>query len=173
MKKIYLLAFAILAAGCDSKPSSDDIQEAQQEKILAEGASQVGMPGIHNFREKKILKDIFELRDQTGLITYTYIENGFSKIVPGQTALAGKFTFLGESVGYGIPAATQFSNPAKIEGNSSSYVTLPQADPNGLFSPSSAEGTWVLLKDPSGPDAKPVYVEPRVLVSPFKLRMDR
>ena len=34
--------------------------------------------------------------------------------------------------------------------------------------PTSAEGTWVMLKSPDG-DVKPVYVEPRVVVSPFKL----
>lgn len=52
------------------------------------------------------------------------------------------------------------------------YAVLPQADPNGLFSPASAEGTWILLKDPHGSDVKPVYVEPRVIVSPFKLEIN-
>ena len=46
---------------------------------------------------------------------------------------------------------------------------MPQADPNGLFSPESAEGTWVLCSDPSGNgETRPVYVEPRIIVSPFK-----
>lgn len=45
-----------------------------------------------------------------------------------------------------------------------------QADPNGLFSPTSADGTWILMADPNGGTAvKPVYVEPRIIVSPFKL----
>ncbi len=35
--------------------------------------------------------------------------------------------------------------------------------------PSSAEGTWVSLKDPNSDDVKVVYIEPRVVVSPFKL----
>lgn len=51
-------------------------------------------------------------------------------------------------------------------------VVLPQADPNGLFSPAPAEGTWVLLKDPNGTDTKPVDIEPRIAVSPFKLPED-
>ena len=49
---------------------------------------------------------------------------------------------------------------------------LAQADPNGLFSPGSAEGTWIMCKDPKGPDVRPVYVEPRVIVSPFPLPAD-
>jgi hypothetical protein len=155
MKYLFILLF--LLTGCEK--SSDEIQTVQQEKILKEATSQTGMPAIVNFRERKLLKQIFELRDQKGLTTYTYIvaEN------------TGKLIFLGESIGYGIPAATQYTAPSKIDGCSSSYVTVPQADPNGLFSPSSAEGTWVMLFDKEKKESVPVYVEPRIIVSPFKL----
>ena len=47
---------------------------------------------------------------------------------------------------------------------------LPQAEPNGMFSPAAAEGTWVMLKNPNGTDVKPVYVESRIIVSPFPLK---
>jgi hypothetical protein len=84
--------------------------------------------------------------------------------------MTGKFVFLGQSIGYGIPYATQYTSPQKEDGSvNTHYAILPQADPNGLFSPASAEGTWVLLKDPNSNDVKPVYIEPRVIVSPFKL----
>jgi hypothetical protein len=158
------LAGLLTLVGCSHKPSSDEVQQAQQERILQEGTSAVGMPAIHNFRERRLLKDIYELRDQEGLTTYTYL---FAE----QT---GKLVFLGESVGYGIPCSTQFTSPQKVQwvglgtANANRFV-LPQADPNGLFSPSSAEGTWVLLKDPHGSEVRPVYIEPRVVVSPFRL----
>ncbi len=159
---LFSLSFVILMGqsddSCNGK-SSDQIQKEQQERILMEGTSSVGMPAIKNFQEKRILKDILELRDQTGYITYTYI---FSEYL-------GKFIYLGQSIGYGIPAATQFTNPEKVVWN---QTVIPQADPNGLFSPSSAEGTWVLLKDPNSSDVKPIYVEPRIIVSPFKMPKD-
>lgn len=162
MKKVLfavLVAMTMFMAACDFQPSSDQQQQQQQEKLLAEGTSQVGMPAIKNFRERKILKDILELRDQSGLVTYTYL---FSEVT-------GKYNFFCQSVGYGIPYATQFTNPTKVEShNGSAYLTLPQADPNGLFSPSAAEGTWVLCKNPNGDDTKPVYIEPKIIVSPFK-----
>lgn len=159
-----MLVLALALSGCKGGPlpkNSDDVQKDQQERILAEGTAQIGMPAIKNFREKKILKDIYELRDQEGLTTYTYVFNEFN----------GKLVFLGESIGYGIPAATQFTNPQKIAASlyEGGYVILPQADPNGLFSPDSAEGTWVLLKDPHSSKVSPIYVEPRIIVSPFKL----
>lgn len=147
--------------GCRNNSSSDSIQSKQQEKILQEGSSQVGMPAIKNFRERKLVKDILEMRDQTGLTTHTYLWSD----------VQGKLVFFCESIGYGIPYATQFTNPQKIEDyTSAGYAILPQADPNGLFSPSSAEGTWVMCKDPNGKDVRPTYVEPRVVVSQFKLQ---
>lgn len=146
---------------CNNSSSSDEIQRKQSETLLAEGTSQVGMPAIKNFRERKILKDILELRDQDGLVTYTYL---FAE----QT---GKLIYLGPSVGYGIPAATQFTNPEKVIYVGQGGVTTPQADPNGLFSPSSAEGTWVMLKDPNSNKTRPVYLEPRIIVVPFKLNL--
>ena len=159
------VALAVLAIfcmgqdGCEERKGSDTIQKEQQETILKEGAAQTGMPAIKNFRERKILKDIIELRDQEGLMTHTYV---FSE-------MTGKFTSLGPSIGYGISAATQYTNPEKIAHRSSYGVaTLPQADPNTLFSPQSAEGTWILLRTTSG-DVSPQYIESRISVFTFRL----
>lgn len=150
----------VVAGGCDNTPTSDDVQRKQSERLLAEGTAQVGMPAIKNFRERKLLKEILELRDQEGLVTYTYLYN----------EREGKLVYLGETVGYGIPYSTQFTNPEKSEWHhNGGWINLPQADPNGLFSPGSAEGTWVLLKNPNGKEVEPVYIEPRIVVSPFKL----
>lgn len=141
--------------------SADGKQRQQQEKILSEGTSVVGMPAIKNFRERRQLREILELRDEEGLATYTYL---FSEVT-------GKTTFFCNSIGYGLPYATQFTSPEKdvyYTTSSTVHMALPQADPNGLFSPSAAEGTWITCL---GPDKsqKVVYVEPRVIVSPFKI----
>jgi hypothetical protein len=155
-----LLALAPEGDGCEEQRTSDTIQREQQEAILSEGTAQTGMPAIHNFRERKLLKDILELRDQTGLVTYTYLWN----------EIQGRWVFFCNSIGYGIPYATEYTNPQKpYRYYDHAVVMMPQADPNGLFSPASAEGTWVMCKDPKGQDVKPVYIEPRVIVSPFEL----
>lgn len=180
MNKRLLAALAAVAVvpflmgnegGC-SNPSSDTIQREQQEKILKEGTSQVGMPAIKNFRERKILKDILELRDQTGLVTYTYVENLVPTVTKGVTAKGGKFTFFCDSIGYPIPYSTQYTNPEKLAGYTNESSVLPQADPNGLFSPASAEGTWVMCKDPGSDKFGVVYSEPKLVALPFKLTLD-
>jgi hypothetical protein len=156
-----LLLVVCTAEDCSGdRPGSDKIQTQQQEKLLLQGTAQVGMPAIKNFRERRLLKEILELRDQEGLTTYTYLFNQYT----------GELVFFGVTIGYGIPYATQFTAPQKI-GYSSEHgvAALPQSDPNGLFSPASAEGTWVLMKNPNGRETLPVYVEPRIVVSPFIL----
>ncbi|OGM89414.1 hypothetical protein A2108_01615 [Candidatus Wolfebacteria bacterium GWA1_42_9] len=164
MRKTLMLFAAVILVSCGGTNTSDSIQSKQSEKLLAEATSQVGMPAIVNFRERKMLKDILELRDQDGLTTYTYL----------YCEMTGKLVFFGESIGYGIPYATQFTNPEKFERAyaGGEWHVLSQADPNGLFSPASAEGTWVLLKDPNGRDVRPVYIEPRIVVSPFRLTIN-
>lgn len=162
MYKILSLLCIFSFLGCDYQSTSDEIQRTQQERVLAEGTAQTGMPAIKNFRERKMLKDILELRDQNGLVTYTYI---FSE-------MTGKLKFFGETIGYGIPCATQYTSPQKKVEGGSGNLAMPQADPNGLFSPASAEGTWILMKDPLGDKVLPIYIEPRIVVSPFKLPVD-
>src|SRR5713226_5189103 len=111
MRLIHAIAAVALFLGtvgtssCDQQPSSDTIQRRQQETLLQEGTAQIGMPAIKNFRERKLLKDILELRDQNGLVTYTYVYG----------ELTTKLRFLCTSVGYGIPYATEFTNPQKME----------------------------------------------------------
>lgn len=154
---IAFLSAAILTSLSGCYESSDSIQREQQERILKEGTARTGMPAIVNFRERKLVKMLMEMRDQENLITYTYTYAEDS----------GKLTFFCQSVGYGIPYATQYTNPQKYVFNGNGAV-LPQADPNGLFMPESADATWVMCRSDKG-EVKPVYVEPKVVVSPFKL----
>jgi hypothetical protein len=159
MKKLFLLFGFVLMLpfiiGADQDgPACDTANEKDAQatrQLQLEAQAQAGIPAMHNFQEKKILKMLYELRDQENLNTYTYIvaEN------------TGKLIFIGRSIGYGIPYATQYTSPENEYGK-------PQPEPNGLFMPAAAEGTWVMLVSPKG-DIKPVYLEPRVIVSPFPL----
>lgn len=183
MKRFLLGLLVVLVSvaffGCAQEAqTADATQRQQQEQILQQGVASVGMPAIKNFFEMRQLKDIYELRDQgEAVVTYTYLENMIPQVVPGHTVLGGKLTFFADSIGFGIPYATEFTNPQKLERvyNSSYYYVLPQADPNGLFPPSSAAGTWVLVKDPTPGSKKivPIYCEPNVIVLPFKLPFDK
>jgi len=168
MKNIFLTTVAALSlfllAACDDsvRPTSDQTQRHQQEQLSEESNMKVGMPAVTNFFEKRLMKDIIEMRDNPKMNTFTYV-----------TDMNGKLHKRCNSIGFGIPYATQYTNPQKIanwhETPGNTAVTIPQADPNGLFSPAAAEGTWVLCHDPKSDKLYPVYFEDRVTVSPFEL----
>lgn len=148
------------STGCDVSHNTDDQQAEQQEKLMREGNAQLGMPNIVNFQERKMMKMILELRDQANLVCYCYTVSEHT----------GQKVFLCKCIGFGLPYATQYTNPQRVEQSySQSFGTLPQADPNGLFMPQSAEGTWIMAIDPSTNEPKVMYVESRVLISQFPL----
>ena len=164
MKKM-LLVFSVMGmlalTGCKETPSSDQIMNQKQEQLAKELNAQSGMPTITRGTMKKQLKRIIEDCDKADLICYAYI-------IPEMT---GKPVLLGKCMGYGIPYATQYTNPSKVDRSSQAgYAIMPQADPDGLFKPASADGTWLMMIDPNTNEPKPVYCEPKVLVSPFKLQ---
>jgi hypothetical protein len=113
------------------------------------------MPNIVNFQERRLMRQIMELRDQEDLQTYTYI-----------VSLDAKLVFLGNSIGYGLPFSVQFTNSQRHAYNG---AVIPQPEANGLFMPDGLSATWIMLIDPSTKQARPVYVESEILVSPFKL----
>jgi hypothetical protein len=160
MKRILaLVAVATLLTACDPQPRSTQIERRKQEELSMQAVTQVGMPAITNFAEKRMMKDILELRDKN-VATVTYL-----------VGMNNQLTKVCDSVGYGLPYATQYTNPQRVAYDSGhGSVTLPQADPNGLYSPASADGTWVLCVDHKDGKAKPVYIEPRILVSPFPIQ---
>lgn len=165
MKKVLLtLLIAVTVFSCGPREkTTDEVLQKQSEESLSEANRQLGMPSIVNFQEKKLMKQIYELRDQENLICFAYYLD-----------MNGGKHFLGKCVGYGIPYSTQFSNPMKYEdvyhGSGGSYgKIMPQAEPNGLFMPDGLSATWLLLLDEEG-NPHPIYIESEIIVSPFKLK---
>ena len=144
----------------------------QMETLADEANRTVGVPAITNFQEKKTLKWIYELCDQENLICHAYLVN----VMTGDVG-----RYLGKCLGYGIPYSAQFSNPTKYQGVTANkvadyagrdwvydYTLLPQAEPNGIFKPEGLSATWLIMIDKEG-EPRPMYVEPEIIVSPFKL----
>jgi len=163
MNKItFFTALAATAAltACSPEPrqpTADELQNRKQEEMSKQGVESVGLPAIKNFQEKRLMKDILEMRDNPNLRTYTYTQD-----------MNGRFHKICDSIGYGLPYATQYTSPQK-ESDHSYQLALPQADPNGLYSPPSADGTWVLCKVPGKDKLEPQYIEPHVIVTTFPL----
>lgn len=166
---IIVLAFGLAGCTRGMDANVDSKQAAETDRIMEEANNQIGLPNINNFYEKKTLKEIYELRDDSSLVTYTYT-----------TALDGKKIFLFQSIGYGLPMSVQYSNPSVYKGvvtpslwsdidkYSYSYEIMPQAEPNGLFMPEGLSATWVMRIKEDG-NREPVYVEEEITVTQTKL----
>ena len=154
---ICLLGMAFVACQPQAK-TSDERQRVATEKLVQQANDQIGMPNIKNFSEKRLAKYIMELREDASLVTYAYTVD-----------MNGNKHLLCESLGYGLPYAVQYVNPVKAKwGHNGAALTIPQAEPNGLFMPDALSATWILCNDGKG-GSQPVYVEPSIIVSPFKL----
>ena len=162
MKKSLLVCLlaviGLTACGKVPSESSTQIERKKQEELSKQGVQSVGFPAVVNFAEKRMMKDIIELRDQMKP-TYTYIVD-----------MNGKPHKLCDSLGYGLPYATQYTNLQMPQNPFGQTVyVLPQADPNGLFSPAAAEGTWVMCLNPKTKKAEPQYIEPRIITTTYPL----
>lgn len=164
MKKT-LLALALLAATTAAsaqwwgEASSTTAASDQQERMLKEAHKSIGLPAVRNFREKRLLKMLYELRDQDGLRTFTYL-------VAQQT---GKVVKLCDSMGYPLSDATGFTSPDRVvRDNGTAFGTITQAEPNALFTPDSSNGYWVMCL---GSDkATPAFVTGDLVVTSYPLQ---
>jgi hypothetical protein len=166
MKKTWIslmlmacLSIAMIGCGSDGQNSNQKLA-SQQESLMQEGISQTGMPAVKNFTERKLMKTIIELRDQADLICYAYLYSQYT----------GKFTYLGRCIGFGLPYSTQYTNPeVPWTGYNGACTSLPQADPNLLFMPSSADASWVMLIDEKTNEPFAFYCEERVNIYQHQL----
>lgn len=164
---LLLLTFMITAlSGCTSVVREPTVEQQESQTVkqnMQEMQREIGAPLIDDFFEKKMAKQIFELRDNSDLITYAYMVN-----------LDGKFIYLGQCIGFGLPYSVQYTNPEILkQGGSHNYgywaTTLPQADPNGLYMPEGLSATWLMLINEETGEPEIIYTEPSIIVTQSKL----
>lgn len=169
MKKyLVLLTAAFIFMGCDASTEaygdSTNIEAEKQEALSKQAVLSVGLPDMKNFFEKKTLKKILEMRDNPKLVNYLYTRNSMS----------GKWVYEGKCIGFGIPYTTQYTNPEKMgsldggQYDAENPYTLPQADPNGLYSVPNGTATWIIKVDDNGQQTVE-YIESEIRVTQEKL----
>jgi len=169
MKKFFLMMFVICLtiftlAGCAASPqSTEEVISEQQNRLTTEASRQLGMPNVKEFYEKKMAKEIIELRDNSKLICFAYTKNEFS----------GKFVYIGRTMGYGLPYSVQYTNPLQVvKGDISvqeGMTTISQADPNGLYMPEGLSATWLMIINEETGKREVMYAEPNMVVTQSKL----
>lgn len=167
--RMILLAGAMTAAlaGCKqstitSSSGSSRTQTEAQDNAYAQITANQPAPAFNYSLPRALIIKLYEF-EQRAAVTWSVVQSPYT----------GKILFQCESRGYPIPASTQLTNPEKIISGlnmndlpSHAAVTIPQQEPNGLFSPPETAGTWIFCVAQNGQLA-PVYEEPNVQVFPF------
>ena len=135
-----------MMVGCTERERAqyEDIRKSEQ--AIADSQKSIGFPEVRYFNEKKNLKEIIELRDNPKLICYYYTKN----------TMTGKYVYQGKCQGYGVPSASNYTNPE-------------EADPNGMYMQGlSTTATCVSHINDKG-EKEIRYIEEEITVSQSKI----
>ena len=173
MKKLTVLLLILIAGlflftGCEDLGGNEvaNSEKEYTESIQKEAQRQIGQPLIDDFFEKKMFKRIYELRDNSELVTYVYTRN-----------LEGKYIYEGKAIGYGLPYSIQYNSPNKVVDaedylGHSLYETpvavVDQAEPNGMYMPEGLSATWLIMLNEETGEQQPAYYEPNIVVTQTK-----
>lgn len=158
MRGLMMAASLLSLAACSQPPSADQAASQQQEQVAARAQAEVGIYQPTHFTRKRLANRIGQMLDDPSLATISYAQD-----------FNGKLRCIGHTIGFPLPGATQTTSPEKWDnepiggGNvsSTSFVLVPQAEPDQLFSPSNEDATWLLMVTKTG-GTEPVYFEGKV-----------
>lgn len=153
---LALVVVLVLLAGCSSSMSAQYNESLQ----LSQGTSSIvqnqPVPNLGGYSlERDLLSQLILLRNEK-LSTYTYMFQ------------FGTLVEICPSMGYPFPYATQLTAP---EVYYTQGATIPQAEPNSLYSPSSAAASWVMCV--RNGQLIPEYYEDNVFAIPYRIKADR
>jgi len=152
LKGMATVGIVVMLCGSGCHDEVDEKDREAQNATLLQIQAKVPLPTIVNGSARQIMKQVYEGEDQL-IPTFTYHLNTFKSCY---------MPFHGDphTFGYPVPGATQMTNPQKA---SQQQYSMPQADPDGLFKPSSENATYILRFDSRINKTAPQYSEPDVV----------
>jgi len=158
---ILLAGVVLILAGCGyGQPDSTEKDSNLTDRQLAQYQAVQPVPFFNWSQDRQTLIQIYEAKNQARQTWSVF----YSATGVPQTMCP--------SIGYPIPANTQLTSPDQI-GYISSYGVgvLSQMEPNGVYSTTGANGTYVLCARPSGKIAA-VYSESWVTAFPYEVKLE-
>lgn len=161
MKRVHLVFVIVLLAlaltGCGGADAAERQTVEQQQKQYVTSQP---VPQFDWSLERHVMVELYKARNNA-VSTYSITYSDYRGVI----------TWACASIGYPIPGGTQLTNPEKLAYESSSSATLPQAEPNGLFSPGTSAGTYVMCVNSDG-TISPVYIEDYVRTYSYPVTTD-
>ncbi len=162
LKLTFMLGFVVvMCAGaggnsCSQTPDSAAQREQySQNRQMDQFLRNQPVPSFDWSLERHMMIELYSAR-QHATTTFSVVQSEFT----------GHVLWSCPSIGFPLPYATQLTNPSQVvfahhptEHDAAGVVA--QQEPNGLFTPATADGTWVPCVDEHG-KITPVYEERRV-----------
>ena len=162
MKKFLSLALMVVFLTACMSSGTAGVERSQQEAGQNAILDNQPVPdlGGYSFERAVVIETYLARNRAINTYTYTLTETGILIEVCA-------------SKGYPIPYSTQLTNPLRpgVTGYADTYV-IGNPEPNGLYSPDSAEATYILCINPDG-SATPTYWEQRMFSLPYRIQADR
>ena len=146
---LVVLVLVVVSVGCMRRADEEESLKVESQQTHYSMVQPI--PRFDHSIPRDVLLQIYNVVTTEARNTYTVIQS-----------MTGEVVFHGPSVGFGIPADTQLTNPVQEKHD----TTIEQAEPNGLFSSDNTDGTWILFMDSKGV-ITPVYTEQKVTTYPF------
>ncbi|MDJ0764877.1 MAG: hypothetical protein QNJ97_17985 [Myxococcota bacterium] len=169
MKKILLAALAVLALGACSGGYVRNSESAQVAKDVARQQAQYGtvqpVPAYDWSLERDLLIQLYNIRNMEAS-THAVWRSDY-----------GTIEFDCPAIGFGIPYDASLTNPLTQEKRywgpavGASVDVVSQPEPNGIFASQNTSATWVLCAGEGGA-LEPIYIEAKVTVFPFPVKVD-
>lgn len=155
-----LLLAGLFLVACGSNTATGK-EQAQTNHVMDVLINSQPAPVFDWSLERYLLIQLYEARNNAAA-TYSYVtEVSLGKII---------IVWSCPSVGYPIPGGTQLTNPeqltySRVKNGTAGIRTIegaiPQVEPNGLYSPQTSAGTYVMCLNNDG-TVSPVYEERNV-----------
>ncbi len=156
--------------GCNREKSASN-KEAQavshQQKQYAKGQP---VPAFDWSLERDLMIQLYILRNAK-VATHTVWRSDYGMIEGDRP-----------SIGYGLPYDTSLTNPLVATDVSDRGIThnyqggalasIEQAEPNGIYASKNTTATWVMEVDAVTGKILPLYVESKVTVYPYPVKVD-
>ncbi len=134
---VTCVALAFMGSSCSTASDSQKAETAQQEQISSQMIKNQPLPQFNYSQMRKNLIEIETAQAQGVQTTSFFFNQGVQDPI-----------FVCPSIGVPIPNTASLSNPLAVERHGGSDGG--QMDPNGVYSPTSATGTFVICVGANG-----------------------
>lgn len=172
MKRIILITITLIMviglSACEYTPSATEKEAKSVNAQLSQYSKGQPVPAFNWSLERDLMIKLYELRNQK-VATHTVWRSDYG-MIEGDSP----------SIGYGLPYDTSLTNPLQLTHKRYKYAgsasvlegVVEQQEPNGIYASKNTTATWVMSVDKETNLIMPIYVESRVSVYPYPVRID-